>query len=73
MTLPCLLRTKTAALTFETFFFSVGAVMAHELTHGFDDVGRRYDQNGRLHNWYIYTHVDTHTYINICIYTLTQT
>jgi len=31
---------------------SVGAVMAHELTHGFDDVGRRYDQNGRLHNWW---------------------
>jgi putative endopeptidase len=31
---------------------SVGAVMAHELTHGFDNVGRRYDQNGRLHNWW---------------------
>ena len=31
---------------------SVGAVMGHELTHGFDDVGRRYDQNGRLHNWW---------------------
>ena len=36
---------------------SVGAVMAHELTHGFDNVGRRYDQNGRLHNWWAPTDV----------------
>jgi len=26
--------------------------VTHELTHGFDDVGRRYDQKGRLHNWW---------------------
>ena len=31
---------------------SVGCLMGHEMTHGFDDVGRRYDGNGRLHNWW---------------------
>jgi len=31
---------------------SVGCVLAHEFTHGFDDVGRRYDMNGRMHNWW---------------------
>lgn len=36
---------------------SVGAVMGHELTHGFDNVGRRYDEHGRLHNWWTPTDV----------------
>jgi len=31
---------------------SVGSVLGHEMTHGFDDVGRRYDMNGRMHNWW---------------------
>lgn len=26
--------------------------MAHELTHGFDDQGRKYDQNGNLRLWW---------------------
>eukprot|EP00961_Rhodomonas_salina_P044146 592981-Rhodomonas_salina.1 len=29
-------------------FGGVGAIMGHELTHGFDNTGRKYDQNSRL-------------------------
>lgn len=30
---------------------SVGAVVGHELGHGIDDMGSRYDQKGRLRQW----------------------
>jgi putative endopeptidase len=29
-----------------------GSTFAHEITHGFDDQGRQYDENGNLHNWW---------------------
>eukprot|EP01083_Nonionella_stella_P074378 201765_1 len=30
----------------------IGAVMGHELTHGFDDQGAQYDKFGNLHKWW---------------------
>jgi putative endopeptidase len=31
---------------------AVGAVIGHEMTHGFDDQGRRYDENGNRVDWW---------------------
>ncbi len=33
-------------------FGGIGMVMGHELTHGFDDQGRKYDGEGRLVQWW---------------------
>lgn len=34
---------------------AIGAIMGHELTHGFDDQGRRYDKHGNLKQWWTET------------------
>ncbi len=32
---------------------AIGVVIGHEMTHGFDDSGRRFDKNGNLHEWWL--------------------
>jgi len=31
---------------------AIGVVIGHEMTHGFDDQGRKYDKNGNMKNWW---------------------
>jgi putative endopeptidase len=34
------------------YAYAGGSTIGHEITHGFDDQGRQYDDNGNLRNWW---------------------
>lgn len=38
--------------TAATNYGHIGAIVGHELTHGFDDQGAQFDANGNLHDWW---------------------
>jgi len=31
---------------------SIGVIVGHEMTHGFDNMGRNFDKNGRILDWW---------------------
>ncbi|NCX95888.1 MAG: M13 family peptidase [Chitinophagia bacterium] len=33
--------------------YTAASTVGHEITHGFDDEGRKYDEKGNLHNWWV--------------------
>uniref|UniRef100_A0A336KWM6 CSON001488 protein n=1 Tax=Culicoides sonorensis TaxID=179676 RepID=A0A336KWM6_CULSO len=41
---------------------AIGFVIGHEITHGYDDLGSRFDSNGNLNNWW--QNSTKETYIN---------
>jgi len=43
-------------------FGGIGCIIGHEITHGFDDMGSKYDMNGNLNNWW--TEKDSKYYKN---------
>jgi predicted metalloendopeptidase len=48
-------------------FGGVGAIMGHELTHGFDNTGRKYDQESRLKDWWDKETIDEFRSRGACI------
>ena len=37
---------------------AIGVVIGHEMTHGFDDQGRKYDSKGYMHDWWTESDAD---------------
>ncbi len=57
----------TAGSDMAVNFGGIGAVIGHELTHGFDDQGRRYDADGNLRDWWTKQDADEFTKRADCI------
>lgn len=45
---------------------AVGAVIGHELTHGFDDAGRQFDADGNLRDWWQKSDADQFEKLSDC-------
>lgn len=50
--------------SFETNLGGIGSVIAHEITHAFDNVGSQFDKNGNLNDWW--TSEDYTAFNQIC-------
>lgn len=46
---------------------SIGVVIGHEMTHGFDDQGRQFDKDGNLNNWWREEDVTAFTSLSDCL------
>ena len=46
---------------------SLGMVLGHEMSHGFDDNGRQYDSRGELHDWWHQESIDQFATKSQCI------
>ena len=40
---------------------AIGAIIGHEMTHGFDDMGRHFDANGNMRDWWTPADADAFT------------
>jgi len=54
-------------------FGSIGSVLGHEMSHGFDDNGRLYDKRGELHDWWSKSTVANYKTRSTCIADLFST
>ena len=45
----------------------IGAVIGHEMTHGFDDEGRNFDEHGNLKDWWIPADAEKFNKLGQCI------
>jgi len=60
------------------FYIAIGMVIGHEITHGFDDSGGKYDKDGNKIPWWTNTTVEAFKNRTACIieqysnYTVTQ-
>jgi neprilysin len=46
---------------------AIGAIIGHEITHGFDDQGRQFDSNGNLVDWWEKATADAYVEKSQCI------
>jgi len=46
---------------------AIGAVIGHEITHGFDDQGRKFDADGNLKDWWTASDADNYDQRDKCI------